>query len=343
MRVLVTGGTGFVGGHTVAALLDAGHDVRLLVRRPERMASTLGTLGVDIADLDVVVGDMVDAEIVGRAVKDMDAVIHAAAVVAALDRKSAEQALDVNVTGTRTVLDAAIDAGCDPVVHVSSIAAVFTPQAEQLTSDLPPMVDAVNPYTRSKAIAEQIARERQAAGHPVVIVYPGGVCGPNVGELCGDTAEGFASILRIRFLGVTEGGINVIDARDLAAVIAATLQPGRGPRRYMVGGTLVSLGWLLDAFRRSTGRRFLGIRAPGAIYRGLGAVLDAVRRFIPFSTVFTAEGMQLLTLAKDTDDAAVHEDLGIAYRDVEQTVEDALRGLYAAGHLSPKQAGALAR
>jgi nucleoside-diphosphate-sugar epimerase len=343
MKVLVTGGTGFVGAHTVAALLEAGHDVRLLVRRPERMATTLGALGVDVARLDVVVGDMVDADAVGRAVNGMDAVVHAAAVVAALDRKSAEQALDINVTGTRTVLDAAINAGCDPVVHVSSIAAVFTPTVELLTSDLPPTINAANPYTRSKAIAEQIARERQAAGHPVVIVYPGGVCGPNVGELCGDAAEGFASILRIRFLGVTEGGINVIDARDLAAVIAATLQPGRGPRRYMVGGTLVSLGWLLDAFRRSTGRRFLGIRTPGAIYRGLGAVLDAVRRFIPFNTVFTAEGMQLLTLAKDTDDAAVHEDLGIAYRDVEQTIEDALRGLYAAGHLSPKQAGALAR
>ena len=175
MKVLVTGGTGFVGAHAVAALLDAGHEVRLLARRPERVATTLGALGVDLEKLDVVEGDMVDSDAVERAVKGMDAVIHAAAVVAALDRKHAEQALETNVTGTRTVLDAAIAEGCDPVVHVSSIAAVFTPKVELLTSELPPVVDAANPYTRSKALADELARERQAAGAPIVIVYPGGV------------------------------------------------------------------------------------------------------------------------------------------------------------------------
>ncbi|HVT65042.1 MAG TPA: SDR family NAD(P)-dependent oxidoreductase [Mycobacteriales bacterium] len=343
MKVLVTGGTGFVGAHAVKALLGAGHEVRLLVRRPERVAPTLGAMGVDTAALDVVEGDMVDTDAVGRAVKGMDAVIHAAAVVAALDRKSAEAALDINVTGTKTVLSAALAEGCDPVVHVSSIAAVFTPRVDLLTADLPPVVDAANPYTRSKAIADEFARERQAAGDPVVIVYPGGVCGPNAGELCGDAAEGFASILSIGFLAVTGGGVNVIDARDLAAVLVATLVPGRGPRRYMVGGTLVSLAGLVSVFRRATGRRIPSVRTPGALYRGLGALFDTIRRVIPFSTVFTAEGMQLLTLAKDTDDSAVHDDLGVVYRDPETTLEDTLRGLYDAGHLTPKQAGALAR
>jgi nucleoside-diphosphate-sugar epimerase len=343
VKVLVTGGTGYVGAQAVVALLAANHDVRLLVRRPERVATTLGALGVDTTRLDIVEGDMVDADAVGRAVKGMDAVIHSAAVVAALDRKSAEQALDINVNGTRTVLDAAIAEGCDPVVHVSSIAAVFTPKVDVLTSELPPVVDAANPYTRSKAIADDLARERQAAGHPVVIVYPGGVCGPNVGELCGDAGEGFASILSIGFLAVTGGGVNVIDARDLAAVLTATLEPGRGPRRYMVGGTLVSLADLVAVFRRATGRRIPSVRTPGAVYRGLGAILDAIRRVSPFSTVFTAEGMQLLTLAKDTDDSAVHDELGVTYRDAELTLEDTLRGLYAGGHLTPKQAGALAR
>jgi nucleoside-diphosphate-sugar epimerase len=343
MKVLVTGGTGFVGAHAVAALLDAGHEVRLLARRPERVPATLGAMGLDTAQLDVVEGDMVDADAVSRAVKGMDAVIHSAAVVAALDRKSAEAALDINVTGTKTVLEAAIAEGCDPVVHISSIAAVFTPKVELLTTDLPPVVDAANPYTRSKAIADQYARDRQAAGDPVVIVYPGGVCGPNVGELCGDAGEGFASILSIGFLAVTGGGVNVIDARDLAAVLVAILEPGRGPRRYMVGGTLVSLAEIVRMFRGVTGRRIPAVRTPGALYRGLGALFDAIRRVIPFNTVFTAEGMQLLTLAKDTDDSAVHDELRVTYRNPEQTLEDTLRGLYAAGHLTPKQAGALAR
>ncbi|HVS68683.1 MAG TPA: SDR family NAD(P)-dependent oxidoreductase [Mycobacteriales bacterium] len=343
MKVLVTGGTGFVGAHTVAALVTAGHDVRLLARRPERIATTLGELGVDTTRLEVVQGDMVDADAVGRAVAGTDAVIHAAAVVAALDRKHAEQALHTNVDGTRTVLDAAIAAGCDPVVHVSSIAALFTPHVDLLTVDLPPVVDAANPYTRSKALADELARDRQASGAPVVIVYPGGVVGPRVGELCGDAAEGFASILRLGFLSLTDGGINVIDARDLAAVLTATLTPGRGPRRYMAAGQLVMLPDILRMFRQATGRRIPSMPTPAAVYRVLGSLLDAIRRVVPFSTVFTAEAMELLTRPKDSDDSAVHQELDVHYREVAGTIEDGLRGLYAAGHLTAKQAGALAR
>jgi nucleoside-diphosphate-sugar epimerase len=343
VKVLVTGGTGFVGAHTVAALLDAGHEVRVLARRPERVATTLGALGVDTAALDIAVGDMVDTEAVARAVKGMDAVIHSAAVVEVLDRKLAEQTVDTNVNGTRIVIDAAIAEGCDPIVHVSSIAAVFTPKLDIITSDLPPVINATNPYTRSKALADALARERQATGAPVTIVYPGGVIGPPVGEMCGDATEGFGSILRIGFLAVTEGGVNVIDARDLGAALAATIQPGRGPRRYVVGGTLVPMSDLIAMFRQITGRRIIAIPSPGSVYRGLGAMLDAIRRVIPFNTIFTAEAMQLLTRAKDTDDSAVHDDLGVSYRPPIETLTDALRGLYTAGHLTARQAGLAAQ
>ncbi|MGN6472036.1 MAG: SDR family NAD(P)-dependent oxidoreductase [Mycobacteriales bacterium] len=343
MKVLVTGGTGYVGSYAVKALLDAGHDVRLLVRRPERIATTVGALGVDTSALDVVVGDMVDEGAVGRAVDGMDACVHAAAVVAALDRKEAEKTIHINVDGTRNVIDAAVAAGCDPVIHVSSIAAVFRPKVDVLTSDLPPVFDAANPYTRSKAMADQLARNRQAAGDPVVIVYPGGVCGPPVGELVGEAATGLASILRIGFLAVTSGGINVIDVRDLGAIFVAALEPGRGPRRYMAGGTLVELPGIVEALRQATGRRLVAPRAPGSVYRGLGRVTDGIRRVIPFDSVFTAEGMELLTLAKDTDDSAVHDDLGVIYRDPLETLAISLKGLYTTGMLTPRQAGALAR
>jgi nucleoside-diphosphate-sugar epimerase len=342
MKVLVTGGTGYVGGNAVIRLLADGHDVRILARRPIRVATTLGAVGVDIEQLDVVQGDMTDRASVTRAVNGVDATIHAAAVVAALDRTEAAHALDANVNGTRNVIGAALDAGCDPVVHVSSIAAVFSPAVPVLTSDLPPVSDASNPYTRSKALAEEYARELQAQGAPVTIVYPGGVMGPPVGELCGDAAEGFGSVLRSGVYPLTSGGVNVIDARDLGAILSATLQPGRGPRRYMAGGTLVSLPEMLAAFRQVTGRRLVGIRTPGSLYRVGGTALDALRRVVPFHTIFTAEAMQLLTRAKETDDSAVRDELGISYRPAMETITEALRSLYAAGHISARQAGVLA-
>src|SRR5687767_11016642 len=80
MRVMVTGGTGFVGSHTVAALRERGHDVRLLVRDPTRVQAVLAPHGVDPSTIQTVHGDVLDPEAVNQALAGCDAVLHAAAV-----------------------------------------------------------------------------------------------------------------------------------------------------------------------------------------------------------------------------------------------------------------------
>src|SRR5689334_12228952 len=125
MRVLLTGGTGFIGAHTAAALVEAGHTPTLLVRNADRVRRNVGALGVNVDALQLVSGDMTDVASVEKAVTGVDAVIHAAAMVAPLNRSHAQQTIDTNVAGTRNVVESALAAGCDPVVHVSSVAAVF--------------------------------------------------------------------------------------------------------------------------------------------------------------------------------------------------------------------------
>lgn len=339
MRVLLTGGTGFVGAHALHALLDAGHEPRLLVRSRERLARHAGPLGVDVDALDVVVGDMTDPDAVRKAVSGVDATIHAAAVVAVLNRSNAGRTIETNVQGARNVVQAALDAGCDPVVHVSSVAALFTPDVPVLHVDLPPATHAANPYTRSKALAEEFVRGRQAAGEPVTIVYPGGVSGPPAGDAFGDVAEGFMSMLKSGFVALYDGAVGIIDVRDLAVVLAASLEPGRGPRRFMAGGQLVPLREIGAILHRVTGRPMPVLPTPGVVFRSLGHLVDGVRRLVPFETVFTAEAMELLTRPKPTDDSAVQTQLGVAYRDPAQTIEAMVRGLYAAGRLSARQVG----
>lgn len=73
MRVLVTGGTGFVGSHTVAALVEGGHEVRLLVRARQRVAAALAPLGLQAADLDTTVGDVTDPAAIDQAVRGCEA------------------------------------------------------------------------------------------------------------------------------------------------------------------------------------------------------------------------------------------------------------------------------
>ena len=124
MKVLVTGGTGFIGSHSVAALLAQGHQVRLLVRSRDRVDRSLSPLGV--ADVESVLGDVTVPGSVEQAMAGCDAVLHAAAVYS-LDARAAAGMREVNVRGAEIVLGTAVRAGLDPIVHVSSYVALLPP------------------------------------------------------------------------------------------------------------------------------------------------------------------------------------------------------------------------
>lgn len=343
MRILVTGATGFIGAHAVARLQADGHQVAVLIRSRDRLTNNTAAAGAVLEQLDVHVGDMTDADAVSRSLDGADAVIHAAAVVAALNRADASATIAANVDGARTVIDSALEVGCRRVVYLSSVAAVYTTKAAVITPDLPPAVEADSPYTRSKALAEQWVRGRQADGAPITNVYPGGVTGPAAGDAFGDVAEGFVSMLKSGFVALNDGAFGILDVRDLAAALsAAVTADSPGPQRFMAGGVFTTLNEIGAILRQLTGRRMPVLPTPGAVFRGLGHVVDGIRRVIDFDTVFTAEAMDLLTLARPTDDTAVHEQLGVDYRKPIESIEPMLRDLYAAGRLSPRQVGALA-
>src|SRR5215831_1863154 len=121
MTILVTGGTGFVGSHVVAAMVRAGHDLRLLVRRPEQVNASLGPLGVEVSD--IVVGDVLDERAVSRAVAGCTAAVHAAAIFS-LDRRRAADMRHTNARATELVLNTAAEHGLDPIVYVSTTVAL---------------------------------------------------------------------------------------------------------------------------------------------------------------------------------------------------------------------------
>jgi len=134
VQVLLTGATGFVGSFTVPALLDAGHDVVALVRSPGKAAATMRRRGVDPAAVDVRVGDILDRSSIESAVEGCDAAIHAAAAIGITSGGTAS-VLEQNVGGTTNVLGAALAAGCDPVVHVSSVAVFLPPDGPVITTE----------------------------------------------------------------------------------------------------------------------------------------------------------------------------------------------------------------
>jgi dihydroflavonol-4-reductase len=334
VRVLVTGGTGFVGAHSVAALLAQGHHVRLLVRAPERIAPALEPLGVT-PDLDHAVGDVTDPASVTAALTGCDAVLHAAAVYN-LDARAYRETARTNVSGAETVLRAAVARGCDPVVHVSSTVALLQRHAT-VTPDSP-LATARSPYVRSKADSEAVARRLQDGGAPVVIVQPGGVLGPHDPHLS-DQMRRLRDILRGLYLIWPKGGYHQVDVRDVASVHAAVMEPGRGPRRYLVPGGFVDGRTLFATLRAVTGRGLPNVIMPAWVTLPTTWIATQLQRVTPFHIPLEYEGALVTSYATRYDDSRTREEFGIEPRPFHETLTDATRWLHQTGWISARQAG----
>ena len=336
MRVLVTGGTGFVGSHAAKALQDAGHTVRLLVRTPSKLSTVTGRVGVDLASLETIEGDIRDTLAVTAAVDGCDAVVHAAAVVSIAPTAETEVS-GTNLAGALNVLGAAVDAGCDPVVHVSTGEALFPFRTDPVTADHP-VGTARGAYARSKAQCEHLARRYQAQGHGVVIVYPALVIGP------ADYGESIQ--LQPMKLWLTKpfprSGYTVamVDVRDVAAVIAASIEAGRGPRRHVMFGHHLGADELLSELRSVTGRDLKSVPLPRALFAVLGRVGDMASRFGQ-NPVLTTEGTEYMFNYCAGDNSATEQDTGIALRPLSESLADTIAWMRDTGHVTAAQAGSV--
>ncbi len=327
-KVLVTGGTGFVGSWIVCALLEAGHEVRLAVRRPEQVARTFA--GHDVVPDDVRVVDLFDAASVAAALEGCDAVVHAAALFS-LDPRKAEEMLSTNELATQTVLQAAVEAGCDPVVHISSIVALLRRAG---TDSSLPLGDLHLPYSRSKIASERVARSLQARGAPVVSVYPGSVYGP-ADPYLGEQATRLVWIARGLFPIWPAGGTHTVDARDTAAVVAACLRPGAGPRRYVVPGHHMTGNDLYGIVGAAIGRHRPHVSLPARAVPAATAPIDALHRLLPARWRYPAdrEGAELSARNTRFDTSPAEQELGVRARPLQESLRDTLTWLVDAGHL----------
>ena len=333
MKVLVTGGTGFVGSHSVKAMIHAGHEPRLLVRSPDRLGPALEPLGV--SGVEHVVGDATDAAAVRTAIAGCDAVLHAAAVYS-YDARDARRMRRVNARATEVVLGAAREAGLDPIVYVSSYVALLPPVG--VLSGASPVGRPRGAYASSKAETERIVRNLQDEGVPIATTYPGmvwGPCDPHLGE----TAAFARSVLRGLVPLVPPGELPIVDVRDVAAAHVAVLEAGRGSRRLLLAGESASLIELIGVMRRLTGRRLPGVTVPAPLVLGATGAADVAQRILPFRRPVSFGAPWVATHGGPIDASAAERELGVRFRPPEDSIADTLRWLHAAGHVTDRQAG----
>jgi dihydroflavonol-4-reductase len=335
MRVLVTGGTGFVGCHTVAALVGHGHQLRLLVRDPGRIGPALDPLGV--TQVEVVVGDVTNPAAVQQAMEGCQAVVHAASVYS-LDPRHAAAMAQTNPVGTDLVLGAAHRQGLDPIISVSSVGVFWPTTAARLTAGSP-LGAGVGPYTRSKLAAELVARGYQQAGAPVVITYPGGVLGPHDPQLS-STVRAIRDVLGGRWPVLPHGRVTLVDVREVAALHAAALRPGQGPRRYLLASPAVEVAELVGMLGELSGRRLSQITAPDWLLGSASRLADRAQRLVPLRLPVSAEAVAMtLSMSADVavDDTWARQELAVGRRDLRQTLADTVGWLAEAGHLTARQ------
>lgn len=327
MRVLVTGGTGFVGSHVCRQLMAAGHAVRLLVRDADKARRYYQQLAEGIPEL--VTGDVVDGNSVRAALAGCDGVVHAAAGTP-MQIKSVEQLFAVNVGGVRHVVDSALALGIERIVCVSSITAIFNENAAKVTADAP-LTASKLPYGQSKIEAEVYLRKLQATGAPIAIVYPGGVIGPDDPGFS-DSFKALKHRIENGFRIFGNGGMQFIDVRDLAALICSLVTTG-GSGRFLIPGVYSRWTEQADVIEAVSGCALQRIPAQGWKLRLVGRVMDVVRLFKPVESPISAETMRYATLwpnVRNTDELAKR---GLSLRSARETFADSIAWMVRSGHL----------
>lgn len=236
VRIYVTGASGFVGGHVVRELRDAGHEV-----------------GDEWIDL-------LDRERLGRAVAGCDAVFHLAALYS-YDAPASEHER-VNVEGTRTLVELCRELGVGRLVHTSTCGTCGpVPGRPATEADEPPAYELEVPYKRTKLEGERIVLAAARAGLDAVVVNPTTPVGEGdrFPTPTGRMVEGVATG---RYRGYLDSGINVVDVRDVARGHVLALERGRAGERYLLGGVDLTLRELFGAIADLAGRPRPRVRVP---------------------------------------------------------------------------------
>jgi dihydroflavonol-4-reductase len=311
----VTGGTGFVGGAVVRALLDQGREVRALGRSDQavRALAAAGAIPVrgDVASIEAVVSD----------IGGCTTLFHAAGVNAMCLRDPAPM-LRTNVEGSAAVVGAAARAGVHRVVYTSSAAVIGEPAGVVGREDTPHRGRFLSAYERSKYLAERRVFEVAARlGVDVVAVNPSSVQGP--GRTSG-SARLLLGLVNGRVAVTVSTFLSIVDVDDCTRGHLLAETHGRPGDRYLLNGASMSTAQAVDLIRSIAGGPRHVVRLPRGVARLAGSMAAATAWFSGRSPRLCPELVRTLLHGHRYDGSKASRELGLAYRPIEETVRRTL-------------------
>ncbi len=327
-RVLVTGGSGFVGSAVLRALARRGFEVRALARASSPRANFAGV------DCQIVEGDMRDPATMDRVMAGVRFLYHVAADYR-LWARDPEEIVRANVDGTCAVMRAALKCGVERVVYTSSVATLRAADAATSVDESARLDEGegVGAYKRGKVLAERLV-ERLVAdrGLPAVIVNPSTPIGPRdikptpTGRIVVEAANG-------RIPAFVDTGLNLVHVDDVARGHVLAMEHGVIGERYILGGQNVSLREMLSDIAALTGRRAPTVNLPRAPLYPLAWAAEAIGQITGKEPFVTRDALKMAAHHMFFTSAKAEGRLGYSARPYRQALEDAIAWFRHAGRI----------
>ncbi len=320
MKALITGATGFVGAAVARAVAAAGADVRVFVR-PDSDLRNLEGLRVERAS-----GDLRDRDSLRRALAGCQQLYHVAAHYA-LWARDPSIFYNINVTGTRVLLEAARDAGVQRIVYTSTIGAIGLPEGGGLGTEQTPvsLAQMAGDYKRSKFLAEQEVLTLAKAGLPVVIVNPSAPVGERDIKPT-PTGQMIVDFMKGRMPAYIDTGMNLIDVDDVAVGHIRAMERGRLGERYILGNRNLMLREIFEMLSKLTGIPAPTIKLPRLAILPLAYVNKWIADYVTHRPPrIPLEGVKMAKYKMHYDCSKAVRELGLPQPPVEIALEKAVR------------------
>lgn len=305
-RYALTGATGFLGGELARMLVDDGHDVVALVRRPEA-ATHLSDLGVTL-----VPGDLDDQAALERLLDGADGFFHVAGWFK-FGRREKTALHHVNVRGTRNALEAALRAGVR-TVYTSTTAINSDTHGEVVDETYTFTGTHVTEYDRTKALAHVVALEYAERGLPVVLLQPSVIYGAGDTSTVGELSRRVAAGKRV--LGPKGGGACWVHVEDVATGHLQAMEKGVPGESYLLCGEPATYADVFARLAELTGGR-KPLLLPRGMVRATARMNGALERLVPLPQDFTREAMLAATLTYYGSSAKAQRQLGWTARSLD--------------------------